>query len=410
MRPTLTDTYLRNLRPKDRLYRESDGKGLYIEVTPAGAKLWRFRYRLDGKTNMVSLGRYPSVSLAQARRLRDEYRAKLDQGIDPAQAKKKEKLQRQILNATTFEAIASEWIERHLSSKAPGHREKVVRRLERDVFPYLGSRPIADITAPEILQVVRRIEKRGVLETAHRALQNIGQVIRYAIATGRATFDPTPSLRGALPPVKSRHMAAPTDSPSKVGEFLRMMEAFKGGPVVAAALRLLPYLFVRPGELRTMRWEDVDLQAAEWRFITSKTKTEHIVPLSRQALAILRDLYPLTGHLPGGWVFPGGRSPLKPLSEAAINAAYRMLGIDTQNELTGHGWRATARTFLHERLNYPAEIIEHQLAHAVPDSLGRAYNRTRFLADRKKMMQAWGDYLDDLRNQTIVVPFATKTA
>jgi integrase len=410
VRPTLTDTYLRNLRPKDRLYRESDGKGLYIEVTPAGAKLWRFRYRLDGKTNMVSLGRYPSVSLAQARRLRDEYRAKLDQGIDPAQAKKKEKLQRQILNATTFEAIASEWIERHLSSKAPGHREKVVRRLERDVFPYLGSRPIADITAPEILQVVRRIEKRGVLETAHRALQNIGQVIRYAIATGRATFDPTPSLRGALPPVKSRHMAAPTDSPSKVGEFLRMMEAFKGGPVVAAALRLLPYLFVRPGELRTMRWEDVDLQAAEWRFITSKTKTEHIVPLSRQALAILRDLYPLTGHLPGGWVFPGGRSPLKPLSEAAINAAYRRLGIDTQNELTGHGWRATARTFLHERLNYPAEIIEHQLAHAVPDSLGRAYNRTRFLADRKKMMQAWGDYLDDLRNQTIVVPFATKTA
>lgn len=410
MRPTLTDTYLRNLRPKDRLYRVSDGKGLCIEVTPAGAKLWRFRYRLDGKTNMVSLGRYPSVSLARARRLRDEYRAKLDQGIDPAQAKKKEKLQRQILNATTFEAIASEWIERHLSSKAPGHREKVVRRLERDVFPYLGPRPIADITAPEILQVVRRIEKRGVLETAHRALQNIGQVIRYAIATGRATFDPTPSLRGALPPVKSRHMAAPTDSPSKVGEFLRMMEAFKGGPVVAAALRLLPYLFVRPGELRTMRWEDVDLQAAEWRFITSKTKTEHIVPLSRQALTILRDLYPLTGHLPGGWVFPGGRSPLKPLSEAAINAAYRRLGIDTQNELTGHGWRATARTFLHERLNYPAEIIEHQLAHAVPDSLGRAYNRTRFLADRKKMMQAWGDYLDDLRNQTIVVPFATKTA
>jgi integrase len=410
VRPTLTDTYLRNLRPKDRLYRVSDGKGLCIEVTPAGAKLWRFRYRLDGKTNMVSLGRYPSVSLARARRLRDEYRAKLDQGIDPAQAKKKEKLQRQILNATTFEAIASEWIERHLSSKAPGHREKVVRRLERDVFPYLGPRPIADITAPEILQVVRRIEKRGVLETAHRALQNIGQVIRYAIATGRATFDPTPSLRGALPPVKSRHMAAPTDSPSKVGEFLRMMEAFKGGPVVAAALRLLPYLFVRPGELRTMRWEDVDLQAAEWRFITSKTKTEHIVPLSRQALTILRDLYPLTGHLPGGWVFPGGRSPLKPLSEAAINAAYRRLGIDTQNELTGHGWRATARTFLHERLNYPAEIIEHQLAHAVPDSLGRAYNRTRFLADRKKMMQAWGDYLDDLRNQTIVVPFATKTA
>jgi integrase len=335
VRPTLTDTYLRNLRPKDRLYRESDGKGLYIEVTPAGAKLWRFRYRLDGKTNMVSLGRYPSVSLAQARRLRDEYRAKLDQGIDPAQAKKKEKLQRQILNATTFEAIASEWIERHLSSKAPGHREKVVRRLERDVFPYLGSRPIADITAPEILQVVRRIEKRGVLETAHRALQNIGQVIRYAIATGRATFDPTPSLRGALPPVKSRHMAAPTDSPSKVGEFLRMMEAFKGGPVVAAALRLLPYLFVRPGELRTMRWEDVDLQAAEWRFITSKTKTEHIVPLSRQALAILRDLYPLTGHLPGGWVFPGGRSPLKPLSEAAINAAYRRLGIDTLRRRMG---------------------------------------------------------------------------
>ena len=300
------------------------------------------------------------------------------------------------MHENSFEAIAQEWINRHLANKAPAHRSKVVRRLERDVFPYIGKRPVAEIKAPEVLSVVRRIESRNAVETAHRALQNIGQVLRYAVATGRAELDPTPSLRGALSPVSPKHMAAPTD-PAQVGEFLRMIDAFSGSPSVAAIIRLIPLVFVRPGEIRTMRWEHIDFEAKEWRYVTSKTKTEHLVPLSRQAIAILKDIQPVTGHLPGGWVFPGGRSPLKPLSDAAINAAYRRLGIDTQNELTGHGWRACARTLLHERLQYAPEIIEHQLAHAVPDALGRAYNRTRFITERHEMMQAWGDYLDKIK-------------
>jgi integrase len=228
-------------------------------------------------------------------------------------------------------------------------------------------------------------------------------VIRYAVANGLAESDPTPALRGALPSVSHRHMAAPTE-PEKVGEILRALDAFQGSPVVAAAIRLLPLLFCRPGELIAMRWADVDLEAGEWRYTVTKTKTEHLVPLSRQAIAILRDLFPLTGHLPGGWVFPGGRSPMQHLSNVAINAAYRRLGIDTKEELTAHGWRAVARTLLHEKLGFPAEAIEHQLAHAVPDPLGRAYNRTRFLETRRKMMQAWADYLDRLRDGAEIVP------
>lgn len=252
--------------------------------------------------------------------------------------------------------------------------------------------------------MLRRIENRGVLETAHRAQQNIGQVIRYAIATGRAVNDPTQSLRGALPAYVPRHMAAPADDPQAVGAILRSLDAFKGGPIVAPALRLLPYLFCRPGELRAMRWEQIDLDQAQWRYMVSKTKTDHLVPLSRQAVAILQDLHPLTGHLPGGWVFPGARSPLRPMSDAAINAAYRRLGIDTQNELTGHGWRAVARTILHERLGYEHAVIEHQLAHAVPDALGTSYNRTKFLDKRTAMMQAWADYLDRLKTGAEVIP------
>lgn len=396
----LTDTTIRNAKPGPKPIRLFDGGGLYLEVSPAGGKLWRLKYRIDGKEKRLALGTYPTTSLKDARSKRDEARKLLAAGIDPG--RKAEKAEPA---PDTFEAVAREWFSRHLEAKAPGHRDKVVRRLERDVFPHLGSRPVAEIKAPEILAVVRRIEARNVLETAHRALQNIGQVIRYAVATGRAEADPTQSLRGALAPWKPQHMAAPTD-PAKVGEILRALDAFSGGPVVGAALRLLPLVFVRPGELRTMRWEQIDFEAKEWRYTVSKTKTDHLVPLSRQALAILEDIRPLTGHLPGGWVFPGGRSPKSPMSNAAINAAYRRLGIDTRNELTGHGWRAAARTLLHENLNYPPEIIEHQLAHSVPDTLGRAYNRTRFIAERRKMMQAWADYLHTLKAGAEVIPMS----
>ena len=399
---TLTDTAVRKAKPEAKPRKLADERGLFLHISNSGGKYWRFKYRFAGKEKPLSLGVYPDVMLADAREKRDEARTQLARDIDPGTLKQIQKQARRVAAANTFEAIAREWISKHLATKVASHRDKVVGRLERDVLPYLGSRPVAEITAPEILRVLRRIEARGVLETAHRAMQNIGQVLRYAVATGRVAADPTPALRGALPPCKQTHMASPADDPARVGEILRAVNGFQGGPVVAAALGLLPLLFCRPGELRTMRWSDVDLDAAEWRFITSKTKTEHLVPLARQAVEILRDIQPLTGRTP--WVLPGARTTARPLSDAAINAAYRRLGIDTRTELTGHGWRSVARTLIHEQLRYPAEIIEHQLAHAVPDALGRAYNRTKFIDERRKMMQAWADYLDGLAKGAEIVP------
>ena len=386
----LSDARLRTAKPRDKPYRLFDGLGLYAEVQPSGSILWRLKYRHAGREKRLALGRWPEVSLAEARRRRQEARRTLAHGTDPAEAR--------AAAAVTFRAVATEWVDRYLAAKAEKHRVSVSRRLIRDVFPYLGDRPVAEISAPEVLALARRIEARGAMETAHRAMQNIGQVMRYAVATGRAEADPTASLRGALAPVPTRHMAAPADDPARVGEILRAIEAFRGSAVVAAALRLAPYLFVRPGELRTMKWQDVDLDRAEWRFTASKTRSDHVVPLARQAIAILAGVAPLTCGLPGGYVFPNGRSTDRPLSDAALNAALRRLGIDTREELTSHGWRAVARTMLHERLGYPAEVIEAQLAHRVPDALGRAYNRTRFLDRRRMMMQAWADYLDALRD------------
>lgn len=400
----LTNTAVRNAKPSKKTQKLFDGGGLYLEVAPSGGKWWRLKYRFGGKEKRLSLGTYPEITLKEARERRDNARKLLGDGIDPSAQRKARKAAQVELSANTFEAVGREWIDRHMAKKAASHCNKVTRRLEREVFPYIGNHPISEITAPEILAVVRRIEARNHLETAHRVLQHIGQVIRYAVATGRAESDPTQALRGALPASTVKHMAAPTE-PDKVAEVLRMVDAFTGSPVVNAALRLLPLLFVRPGELRAMRWEQIDLKAKEWRYTTSKTKTEHLVPLSKQAIAILEELQPLTGHLPGGWVFPGGRSPKNAMSDAAINAAYRRLGIDTRNELTGHGWRACARTLLHEQLGYVPEIIEHQLAHAVPDALGRAYNRTRFIEQRKKMMQDWANYLDKLKTGAEIVPF-----
>jgi integrase len=397
----LTDAAIRKSKPAPKARKLSDGGGLFLLIAPTGGKLWRLKYRFGGKEKLLALGAYPHVTLARAREQRDEAKRQLAAGIDPGQLKKAVKSQQVERAANSFEAGAREWVARHLAERADSHRSRVVSRLERCVFPYLGARPVAEITAPEVLAVARRIESRGAIETAHRALQNVGQVLRYAVATGRAVNDPTAALRGALTPAKPQHMAAPADDPARVGEILRAVEAFKGGPVVHAALRLLPLLFCRPGELRTMCWADVDIDAAAWRFTTSKTRTEHLAPLSRQALAILRDLHPLTGH--GRYVFPSARGAGRPMSDAAINAAYRRLGIDTRTELTGHGWRAVARTLLHERLGFAAEVIEHQLAHAVPDALGRAYNRTKFIDERRRMMQAWADHLDRLKSGADVV-------
>jgi integrase len=413
----LTDTAVRQAKPTDKPRKLPDEKGLYLLVTVSGGKLWRYDYRFAGKRKTLALGAYPDVTLSEARKRHADARAMLaaDPPIDPADAKQQRKAEQKAEAEHAalvsegkplpgmFETVARDWIARHLDTKAASHRDKVVRRLERDVFPYLGRRPVAEITAPDILAVLRRIEGRGVLETAHRAQQNIGQVIRYAIATGCAVNDPTQALRGALPAYIPKHMASPADDPEAVGAILRALDAFKGTPIVATAIKLLPMVFCRPGELRTMRWEDVDLDRAQWRYIVSKTKTEHLVPLSRQAVALLRDLHPLTGHLPAGWVFVG-RAPTQPMSDAAINAAYRRLGIDTRTELTGHGWRSVARTILHEHLGYEPAVIEHQLAHAVPDALGTSYNRTKFLKQRQQMMQAWSDYLDRLKTGAEIIP------
>lgn len=406
----LTDTAIRKAKPQDKPYKLADGGGMYLLINPNAAKLWRFKYRYAGKEKLLAFGGYPDLSLADARTRREEAKKLLADGIDPGEVKRIEKQQREIVSSNSFEAVARDWFDRHLSKKAESTKAKVTSRMERFVLPYIGKRPISELTAPEILAVARRVETNSSLDTAHRVQQEIGQIIRYAIQTGRAVSDPTPALRGALPPVKQTHFAAPTEEPAKVGELLRVMQAFKGSPTVAAAIKILPMVFCRPGELRLMRWADVDLEQAEWRYTATKTNTAHLVPLTRQAVAILKELHPLTGHLLGGYVFSGGRSAMRPMSDAAINAAYRRLGIDTRNELTGHGWRAVARTMLHERLGYDPEVIERQLAHAVKDVNGTAYNRTRFIDERRKMMQAWADYLDGLTKGASIIPLFAKSA
>jgi integrase len=275
------------------------------------------------------------------------------------------------------------------------------------VFPWIGGKPIAEITAPEILAVLRRIEGRGTIDTAHRVGQACGQVFRYAVATGRAQRDPTGDLRGALPTVKQEHFAAITE-PAQVGELLRAIEGFKGTFVVQCALKLAPMLFVRPGELRQARWQQFDLEKGEWKYLATKTNTEHLVPLATQAVAVLRELHALTGHT--AFVFPGARSNGRAMSDAAVNAALRRMGYNTRTEITGHGFRAMARTILHEVLGIAPEVIEHQLAHRVPDALGTAYNRTKFLPERRKMMQQWADYLDKLRAGAEVIPLHGQAA
>ncbi len=392
----LTNISLRNAKPKDKAYKLYDEAGLFIQVTPAGGKWWRFKYRFEGKEKLLSLGTYPEISLADARERRDEARKLLaqDPSIDPSANRKAVKSARDNLTANSFEAIAREWVASHMADKSDTHRKRTLRRLELFLFPWLGKKPIGEMTAPDVLHPVKLIQNQNKLETAHKALQIAGQVFRYAVQTGRAVRDVTSDLKGALPSSTVTHMASLTD-PKDVAELLRAMDGFTGSLTVQTALRLAPLFFVRPGELRTARWADMDLDAAEWRYRVSKTKTDHLVPLSSQAIALLKDLHPLSGH--GEWVFMGGHDPKKPMSEAAINAALKRMGYDTQTQITGHGFRAMARTLLHERLNIDPHIIEHQLAHKVPDALGNAYNRTRFIEQRKAMMQAWADYLDELK-------------
>ncbi len=391
----LTDLAIKGAKPKEKSYKLSDSGGLYIEISPNGGKWWRYKYRFNGKESRLSLGTYPDIGLKEARERHAVERKKLANGVNPSVSRKAEKNERAAENINSFEVVAREWWQSHMKNKAETHKDKVIRRFELYLFPWIGNQPIADISAPQMLQAVKRIENLNKLETAHRALQTAGQVFRYAVQTGRATRDVTADLKGALPPTSIKHMAAFTE-PKQVGELLRAIDSFSGTITVQCALRLAPLVFVRPSELRQARWGDINLETGEWRYLVSKTKTDHLVPLSSQAIEILKTIYPISGH--GEYVFQGGHSPLRPMSEAAVNAALKRMGYDTQRDVTGHGFRAMARTILHERLKFDPHIIEHQLAHKVPDALGAAYNRTKFIEQRKIMMQTWADYLQTLKS------------
>jgi integrase len=395
----LTDTAVRNAKPESAAVKKFDERGLFLLVTPSGGKWWRFKYRFEGKEKLLSLGVYPDVSLKAARERRDEARKRVAQGIDPSAHRKAESATRVERAANSFEVIAREWFAKQQATWVPSHADRIIRRFERDVFPILGGRPVADIKPKELLAAIRRIEARGALETAHRALSNCGQVLRYAVATGRAESDVSRDLRDALPPVRGEHFAAVTE-PKQAAELLRTLDGYQGTFTVACALKLAPLVFVRPGELRTAQWQHIDLEAAEWRYTVSKTGTEHIVPLPKQAIKILHELHALTGA--GYYVFPGARTNGRPMSDNAILAAMRRMGIG-KNEMSGHGFRAMARTILDEVLGFRPDLIEHQLAHAVRDPNGRAYNRTAHLPERRKMMQAWADYLDKLKAGAEVV-------
>jgi len=390
----LSNTQIQKAKPDAKSYRLYDEKGLYLEITTAGGKLWRLKYRFGGKEKRLALGAYPAVSLKEAREARDRARTLLANQIDPSEHKKIEKVTQVAKSSDSFEAIAREWHTGKSRVWSAIHSKNVIARLERHIFPWIGARAITDITVPELLKLLRRIEERGANETAHRIQGICSEVYRYAIASGKAERNIVLDLRGALQPVVKTHLAAITD-PKRVSELLRMIDGYQGTPTVEAALKLAPMVFVRPGELRTAEWDAIDLENAEWRFTVSKTQTEHIVPLATQAVAILKSLHPITGQ--GQYVFPSARHPRRPMSDNAVLAALRRMEIP-KDDMSGHGFRAMARTILDEELGFRPDIIEHQLAHRVKDPLGRAYNRTSHLTERKKMMQQWADYLDTLKS------------
>ena len=396
----LTDRAIRSAKHESRTRKMFDSGGLYLELAPSGGKWWRFKYYFGGKEKRLSLGVYPEVSLKEARDRRDEARRMVKNFIDPSEHRKELKRAKRAEVENAFEFVAREWHARQAPNWAESHSTRTLSRLERDVFPRIGAEDVSAITAPMLLAVVRSIEKRGALESAHRTLSICGQVMRYAVATGRAGRDPSSDLRGALPAVKKKHFAAVTE-PKDVADLLQKLDSFTGTRIVRAALLLAPLVIVRPGELRHAEWKDFDLDEGEWRFIVTKTNTPHVVPLSRQAVEILRELHPITGRREH--VFTNGHNPRKAMSNNAVLSAMRRLGIGG-DVMSGHGFRAMARTIMDEVLHIRPELIEHQLAHAVRDPNGRAYNRTAHLSERKEMMQKWADYLDGLRADAKVIP------
>jgi integrase len=404
----LTNTTILKAKPADKPVRLFDGGGLYLEISPAGGKLWRFKYRFNGKEKRLALGIYPDVSLAKAREKRQATRTLLADGNDPGENRKAQKAAGADRAANSFEVVAREWFAKFKPNWVEAHSDKVIRRLERDMFPWIGGKPIADVGAPDLLACLRRVESRGTVETAHRALQSCGQIFRYAVATGRAIRDPSGDLRGALATVKGTHLASITE-PTAVGGLLRACDGYQGSFVTKCALRLAPLVFVRPGELRKAEWTEIDLERGEWNIPAERMKMRepHLVPLATQAVVILRELNAVTGG--SRYVFPGARTNGRPMSDNAILAALRRMGF-AKDEMSGHGFRAMARTILDEVLGVRPDFIEHQLAHAVRDPNGRAYNRTAHLDERRKMMQQWADYLDKLKAGADVIPLRGNAA
>jgi len=389
-----------------------DGGGLYLQVMPNGGKWWRLKYAVDGKNNVISFGTYPEISLAQAREFRMEARKLIAIGVDPSVNRKAVKSAKEELLANSFEFIGREWHEKMKSEDAwtSDHATTIMNRMEKDMFPWIGSKPITEVTAKDIRTILDRVKGRGVIETARRCRTIACQVFTYAISTDRAIYDVAASLRKHLPPTSKtrKHMASVTD-PKELAPLLRAIDGYQGGLVAKCALQLLPLLFVRPGELRHMEWAEIDLETAEWNIpaVKMKMKQPHLVPLSDRAIVILTEIKPLTGN--SKYVFPSTRSFDRCMSDNTINAAFRRMGFNGDT-ITGHGFRATARTILDEVLQQRVDLIEHQLAHAVKDPNGRAYNRTAHLVERKKMMQLWADYLDGLKQGAKVLPFKSKAA
>lgn len=380
-------------------YRVTDEKGLYIEITPKGGKRWRFKYRFGGKEKLLSLGVYPDVSLKAARARRDDLRVQVADGIDPAELRKAEKITTGGLNS--FEAIAREWHIKFSANWGEEYSTRTLLHLEKNIFPWLGSKNINDVTPPELLATIRRIESRGAVDTAHRVLQICAAIYRYAVTTGKAERNQAADLKGALPPAKTKHYASITD-PKEIGGLMRAIQGYSGSIITATALKLSPLLFVRPGELRQAEWSDIDLENSEWRIPAEKMKMRvvHIVPLSKQAIEIFKDIQPLTGR--DKYVFPSNRTVTRPMSNNTINAALRRLGF-TKEEMTAHGFRSMASTLLNEQ-GWNGDAIERQLAHSEGNGVRAAYNYAQHLPERKKMMQSWADYLDGLASGADVIP------
>lgn len=403
----LSDTFVRQVRWKEKPGGEkhADAGNLYLLVKPAG-KYWRMDYAFASKRKTLALGVYPAVSLGKARKRRDEAKELLADGLDPGVAKREEKQAQADAAANTFEAVATEWLGKTAADRKPITQAKVTILLTKDVIPFIGHLPIASIKPKDLLDMVlRKLEARGAIDTAHRVRQLCGQVFRYAVATGRAERDIAADLRGALAAKQETHYAAVTE-PKALGALMRAIHGYVGLPVTVAALKLSALTFVRPGELRAAEWEEIDLEAREWRIAAARMKmgVAHIVPLSDQAAEILEGLKPLTGH--GRFVFPSVRTGERPMSENTVNAALRSLGYSSEMH-TAHGFRATARTILDEVLGERVDLIEHQLAHEVKDPNGRAYNRTAHLPARREMMQRWADYLDRQAAGAEVIPIRT---